>query len=197
MSSYWRAPYRTDREDRYLIVMGLISSRAFVCLTVLTIGCSGTSTGEDSRRAELLDTDPLFTTELVGVRWETSSVAGPGSGPGPGTYWTDALRWGRVDGDPREVLLSAAKVAGQFGWVITDVHCFVPGYLANGWKQFDHFVAHLSISYHSGEDGDRFYLKAETPPVNAGGTNQTPSPSREVDLTRSCLVTGEDTSHYG
>jgi hypothetical protein len=167
--------------------MGLMRSWAFVCLTVLTIGCSGTSTGEDSRRAELLDTDPLFTTERVGVRWETSSVAGPGSGPGPGTYWTDALRWGRVDRDPREVLLSAAKAARQFGWVITDAHCFVSGYLANGWKQFDHFVAYLSISWvdYPGEDRDRFYLKAETPPVSAGGTNQLHLPverwtSREV-----------------
>jgi hypothetical protein len=94
---------------------------------------------------------------------------------------------GRVDGDPREVLLSAAKAARQFGWVITDAHCFVSGYLANGWKQFDHFVAYLSISWvdYPGEDRDRFYLKAETPPVSAGGTNQLHLPverwtSREV-----------------
>jgi hypothetical protein len=179
--------------------MWVIRTLGLVCLIVLTFGCSGSSTAEDRRRSELLDRDPLFTAELEGVRWETSAVAGPGSGPGPGTYWTVALRSGRLDGDPREVLLKAARTASRFGWVITDAHCFVPDYLANGWKQFDHFVALLSISWvdYPGEDRDRFFLRAETPPVNPGGTNQTPARSREVDLTRSCLVTGQDTSYYG
>jgi hypothetical protein len=173
--------------------MGLIRS-GLVCLTLLTVSCSGSSTAEDSRRSEILDRDPLLTTELGGVRWEISPVAGPGSGPGPGTYWTEALRWGRVDGDPRQVVLDAAKAARRFGWAITEAHCFVPDYLVNGWKQFDRFVAHLSISWvdYPGDDRDRFFLKAQTPPVNAGGTNSLPARSAEVDLTRSCLVTGED-----
>jgi hypothetical protein len=179
-------------------VMGLIRV-GLTCLTVLAVSCdTGTSTAEDAQRAELLDRDPLFNTELDGVRWETSSVAGPGSGPGAGAYDTVALRWGRVVGDPREVLLDASKTARRLGWTITEVNCFVPDYLVDGWKQFDRFVALLSISWvdYPGRDRDRFFLKSQTSPVREGGTNQPPALSSEADLTRSCLVTGEDTGYY-
>ena len=166
-----------------------------VGLAVLTVGCSGSSTGEDARRAELLDTDPLFTTELDGVRWETSAVAGPGSGPGPGTYWTEAFRWGRVAGDPREVLFDASGTARRLGWTITEVECFPgSGYLVRGWRQFDRFVANLSISWSDfpGRDRDRIFLKAQTPPVKGGSkTNSPPPRSWQVDLARTCLAKGQ------
>ena len=175
--------------------MGLIRF-GLVCLTLLTASCSGSSTAEDSRRAEILDRDPFFRTELDGVRWETSAVAGPGSGPGPGTYWTDALRWGSIHGDPRHAVLEAAKTARRLGWTITQANCSSGTYHVDGWKQFDRFVALLSIGW--ADFTDQFSIKAVTPPVNEGGsTNSPPSRSSEVDLTRSCLVTGEDSSYYG
>lgn len=119
-----------------------------------------------------------------------------GSGPGPGTYWTEALRWGTIEGDPRLVLLKATKTARRLGWTITRVECFSAAtFHVSGWKQFDRFVALLSMGW--SRDTEQFSIKAETPPVNAGGTNMPPAPSSEVELTRSCLVTGEDTSFYG
>ena len=169
-----------------------------VGLAVLTVGCSGSSTGEDARRAELLDTDPLLTTELDGVRWETSSVAGPGSGPGPGTYWTEAFRWGTIEGDPRRVLLEASQTAQRLGWTITQAGCFSAGTIhVSGWKQFDRFVAYLSMGWNP--NAEQFGLTASTPPVNSGNpTNAPPPRSAEMTtLSRSCLVTGEDTSYYG
>ncbi len=168
------------------------SVHVLICLAVLSAGCSGSSTSEDARRAEVLDRDPLLTADLDGVRWETSSVAGPGSGPGPGTYWTEAFRWGRVEGDPREALLEAGEAAGRFGWKITDARCHPGfGYGMDGWKQFDRSVALLSMSWmdYPGEDRDRIYIKAQTPPVNAGSpTNALPLHSREVDLATTCLA---------
>jgi hypothetical protein len=175
--------------------MGVPRISVLVLMIVWTVGCSGTSTAEDSRRAELLDRDPLLVAEIGGVRWETSPIAGPGSG-GPGTYWTQALRWGTIEGDPRLVLLEATKTARRLGWTITRVECFSAAtFCVGGWKQFDRFVALLSMGW--SRDTDQFSIKAETPPVNAGGTNSPPARSSEVDLTRSCLVTGEDTSFYG
>src|SRR5687767_11144792 len=92
------------------IVMGLIRV-GLACLTVLTVSCNtGTSTAEDARRAEILDRDPLLRAEIDGVRWETSAVAGPGSGPGPGAYSTEAFRWGTIEGDTRRVLFEATKM---------------------------------------------------------------------------------------
>jgi len=168
-----------------------------VCLTVLSVSCSGTSTGEDARRAELLDTDPLLTTEIDGVRWETSAVAGAGSGPGPGTYYTEAFRGGSIEGDPRRVLLEASQTAQRSGWTITQAGCFSAGTIhVSGWKQFDRFVAYLSMGW--SDYTDQFGLTASTPPVNGGDpTNAPPLTSSEMTLSRSCLVTGEDTSYYG
>jgi hypothetical protein len=159
-----------------------------VSLAILTASCSGT-TGEDERRADLLDRDPLFTAEIDGVRWETSAIAGPGSGPGPGTYWTKVSRWGTIQGDPRRVVFQASQAARRSGWTVTRAMCVSAETISvDGWKQFDGFVALLSIGWNP--DAEQFALTAETPPVNAGGGNQTPSPSSEADLSRSCLVTG-------
>jgi hypothetical protein len=175
-------------------VMGLIRA-GLMCLTVLTVSCSGSSTAEDARRADLLDRDLLMTAEIDGVRWETSAVAGPGSGPGPGAYSTEAFRWGTIEGDPRRVLFKATKTARRLGWTITDIGCFSAGTIhVGGWKQFDPFVAYLSMGWNP--HAEQFGITAETPPVREGGGNSPPLNSRQVDLARSCLVSGEDTGYY-
>jgi hypothetical protein len=78
------------------------------------------------------------------------------------------------------------------GWKITDARCHPGfGYGMDGWKQFDRSVALLSMSWmdYPGEDRDRIYIKARTPPVSAGSpTNAPPLPSREVDLATTCLA---------
>lgn len=159
-------------------------------LAVVAFSCNGSSTGEDGRRAELLDRDPLLTAELEGVRFEGEAVAGPGSGPGPGTYWTEASRRGRVEGDPREVLLEASETASRFGWTITEAHCSSGGYLVDGWKQFEGFVALLSMGWNP--DSEVLSIRAETPPINAGGGNVHPVDSDEVDLSTTCLARSTD-----
>ena len=85
--------------------------------------------------------------------------------------------------------------ARPFGWRITRADCWSGGYHVDGWKQFDRFVALLSIGW--SEYTDQFSVGAETPPVNAGGSNERPARSAELDLRQSCLVTGEDTINDG
>jgi hypothetical protein len=156
----------------------------------LTASCVR-STAEDRRRADLLGRDPLFHTALDGVRFSFPGVATTaGSGPGAATTWTEADRFGTIEGDPREVLIEAANTARRLGWTILGASCPSPGtYIVGGWKQFDRFVAHLEISW--SDKTHQFSLKALTPPVHGGmATNSPPSVKGETNLSRTCLARG-------
>jgi hypothetical protein len=173
---------------------------ALVGLALLAASCAGTSTPEDARRADVLGRDPLFTTAIDGILWERPAFADPGSGPGPGASNTEASRQGTVEGDPRRVMLKAAKTARRLGWIITDARCSYEGggsFSVSGWKQFDRFVATVDL-YWDRTFTRLFNISAETSPVNEGGGNLLPERIGQIDFTKSCLVTGEDAdSYYG
>jgi hypothetical protein len=154
------------------------------------LSCVG-PTAEDRRRADLLGRDPLFHTALDGVRFSFPGVATTaGSGPGAATTWTEAHRFGTIEGDPPAVLIDAGNRARQLGWTILKASCPSPGtYLVFGWKQFDRFIADLDISW--SDKTHQFSLVARTPPVHGGtGTNSPPAVRSEVDLSRTCLARG-------
>ena len=120
---------------------GRTSAQALVGWCVLIILASGCAqpTAEDRRRAKLIGRDPIFDIALPDVHFVWSrAVAVPGNGGGAQTTWTDALRPGTVDGDPRRSLLQAGEEAVRLGWVIGSPSCLNAGtYIVGGWKQFD------------------------------------------------------------
>jgi hypothetical protein len=161
---------------------------ALLCLTLLVMSCVR-STPEDRRRADLIGRDPLFHTALHGVRFTNPGVATvAGAGPGAGTTWTEADRFGTIEGDAREVLIEAANTARRLGWMILGASCPSPGtYIVGGWKQFDRFVADLRMSW--SDKTHQFSLVAQTPPVHGGmATNSSPAVRSEVDLSQTCLA---------
>jgi hypothetical protein len=132
--------------------------------------------------------DPLFHTELDGVRFNfPRPEIVPGSVIGAGVSWTEVDRFGKIAGDPRHVLIEAGDTARWLGWTILGASCPSPGtYIVAGWKQFDRFVADLTISWSDKTHG--FSLVAETPPIHGGtATNSPPAVRGDVDLSRTCL----------